>query len=193
MVQFFYVGLRHCRRPLRTLVRHSDSNDLAFAVYGDGGMVCQILPGVFHAAVPIEFLQVKLLDEFVLRRAAAQDADKDVARALEAKEITGDTPKPAGAARHRGSRYGETGSRRIIGRHQMRRGFEAWRDKKSEQRTGEHRVQRNAAQLSAMSPQKSEMHDSFLACFRRLQRGGRTREVLLCRFDHRLADGGTAR
>jgi len=57
-------------------------------------MFCQIPPGVFHAAVPIEFLQVKLLDQFILRRAAVQDTDKDVARAFEASKSLAIPPSP---------------------------------------------------------------------------------------------------
>src|SRR6266480_4289892 len=110
------------------MIRDADHDDLALSVHGDTGMVRQVPPRILHAPIPVELLQVKLLYEFVLYRAARQNADEDVTGTLETKQITGDAPQTCTDARHRGSGGRKAGNGLIIWGHQARRRFVSGRD-----------------------------------------------------------------
>ena len=107
---------------------------------------------VLHAAVSVKFLQIKLLDQFVLHRSAREDADKDVARALEAKEIGRDSSQPARVTRHRGNRCSEARCRLTVWRHQPRCGLVSSGDEKSCERTRKQSIHSDSEQQPAVFP-----------------------------------------
>ncbi len=75
-------------------VRDRNLNDLTLALHSDIGMRRQVHLRIFDVSVPVNFLQVKLVNSIVLDGIATQYANEDVARTLEPEQITGNTLEP---------------------------------------------------------------------------------------------------
>src|SRR6266480_5221829 len=141
------------------MVGDRQRNDLALPVYGNSGALSQIPARIFHASVPVELSELKLLDQFVLNRAARKDAHKNVARALKSEHSARDPSEACRSARERGRRHCEALRLVAIRRHKASHRFIARRDQKREERTGQEPKKDRARQRPSMLPEKLQVHE----------------------------------
>jgi hypothetical protein len=86
VIQLLDISLSDQGRSPRIAVPDSDGDDLAFAVFGNVGVILQALASVKAVAFPIDFSQVEPVYDAILHSAATQEVHKQSTRAVKAKQ-----------------------------------------------------------------------------------------------------------
>jgi hypothetical protein len=101
------------------MISHADGDDAALLVFRNRGVFIESHPCIYDEARAVNFSQIKLLDESVLRSLASQDTDKQSARALESEQIARYACQASSGFSRHGSHHGHARSGLRVGRHEL--------------------------------------------------------------------------